>query len=90
MHEWWIEKIEGLKRDARLSDVTLARRLDISPAMLAHVRMGRRALPLHARLRLLDALGRGEADAAQAILHAHIDSACVRLLQYLKSAPDYR
>jgi hypothetical protein len=57
MHEWWIEKIEGLKRDSRLSDVTLARRLDISPAMLAHVRMGRRALPLHARLRLLDALG---------------------------------
>lgn len=57
MHEWWIEKIEGLKRASRLSDVTLARRLDISPAMLAHVRMGRRALPLHARLRLLDALG---------------------------------
>ena len=57
MNEWWITKLEGLKRQSRLSDVTLAKRLDISPAMLAHVRMGRRALPLQARLRLLDALG---------------------------------
>lgn len=46
--------------------------------------------PYEDHVRLLDALGRGEADAAQAILHAHIDSACMRLLHYLKSAPDYR
>lgn len=57
MDEWWIQRIEGLKRQSKLSDVALAKRLDISPAMLAHVRGGRRALPLQARLRLLDALG---------------------------------
>lgn len=57
MSDWWIAKIDGFKRQSRLSDVALARRLDLSPAMLAHVRVGRRALPLQARLRLLDALG---------------------------------
>ncbi|MDC8785996.1 helix-turn-helix domain-containing protein [Roseateles koreensis] len=57
MDDWWIQRIEGLKQQAKLSDVALAKRLDISPAMLAHVRVGRRALPLQARLRLLDALG---------------------------------
>lgn len=57
MDDWWVQKIEGLKQQAKLSDVALAKRLDISPAMLAHVRVGRRALPLQARLRLLDALG---------------------------------
>lgn len=57
MSDWWQEKIDVVKRQSRLSDVALAKRLDISPAMLAHVRVGRRALPLQARLRLLDALG---------------------------------
>lgn len=57
MEEWWIQKIELLKRNSGLSDVTLAKRLDISPAMLAHVRVGRRSPPLQARIRLLDALG---------------------------------
>lgn len=57
MDDWWIHRIEGLKKESEVSDVGLAKRLDISPAMLAHVRMGRRALPLHARIRLLDALG---------------------------------
>lgn len=57
MSDWWVQKIDGVKRESRLSDVALARRLDISPAMLAHVKMGRRVLPLHARLRLLDAIG---------------------------------
>ena len=57
MDEWWIQKIAVLKRQSGLSDVALAKRLDISPAMLAHIRVARRALPLQARLRLLDALG---------------------------------
>ena len=57
MDDWWVRRIEEYKGRARLSDVALAKRLDISPAMLAHVRMGRRALPLQGRLRLLDALG---------------------------------
>lgn len=57
MSEWWIQRVDALKRQSRLSDVALAKRLDISPAMLAHVRSGRRALPLQGRLRLLDALG---------------------------------
>ena len=57
MDEWWIQKIESIKRQRRFSDVALAKRLDISPAMLAHVRSGRRAIPLHARIRLLHALG---------------------------------
>lgn len=57
MSEWWIQRLEELKRQTRLSDVALAKRLDISPAMLAHVRSGRRALPLQGRVRLLDALG---------------------------------
>lgn len=57
MDEWWIQKIERYKQQSKLSDVALAKRLDISPAMLAHVRVGRRALPIQARLRLLDALG---------------------------------
>lgn len=57
MNDWWVRQIEEYKGRARLTDVALAKRLDISPAMLAHVRMGRRALPLQGRLRLLDALG---------------------------------
>lgn len=57
MDEWWIQKIERYKQQSKLSDVALAKRLDISPAMLAHVRVGRRVLPIQARLRLLDALG---------------------------------
>ena len=57
MDDWWIQKIESFKQLSRLTDVTVAKRLDISPAMLAHVRSGRRALPLQARMRLLDALG---------------------------------
>ena len=57
MSDWWTKNIDVFKRRSRLSDVALAKRLDISPAMLAHVRVGRRALPLQARLRLLDAMG---------------------------------
>ena len=57
MNDWWVKHIDVFKRRSRLSDVALAKRLDISPAMLAHVRVGRRTLPLQARLRLLDAIG---------------------------------
>jgi len=57
MDEWWIQKIERYKQQSKLSDVALSKRLDISPAMLAHVRFGRRVLPIQARLRLLHALG---------------------------------
>ena len=57
MDDWWLEKIEELKRQMQLSDVALSRRLEISPAMLTHFRMGRRQLPLHARICLLDTLG---------------------------------
>jgi hypothetical protein len=57
MNDWWIRQIEEYKQKSRLSDVAVSKRLDISPAMLAHVRMGRRSLPMQGRLRLLDALG---------------------------------
>lgn len=57
MNEWWSAKIESIKYERSCSDVALAKRLDISPAMLAHVRVGRRALPLQARIRLLHELG---------------------------------
>jgi len=57
MDEWWIRQLEDFRQRSKLTDVAIAKRLDISPAMLAHVRMGRRALPIHGRVRLLDALG---------------------------------
>jgi hypothetical protein len=57
MDEWWIRQIEDFRQRSKMTDVALAKRLDISASMLAHVRLGRRALPLHGRLRLLDALG---------------------------------
>lgn len=57
MHEWWMEKIAAHKQGLALSEVKLAKGLDISPAMMQHVRAGRRDLPLQARIRLLHALG---------------------------------
>ena len=57
MDDWWIQQLDRFRRESQLSDVAVAKRLDISPAMLAHVRTGRRLLPLQARIRLLDALG---------------------------------
>jgi DNA-binding GntR family transcriptional regulator len=39
--------------------------------------------PHEDHVRLLDALAKGDAARAHTLLHAHIDSACVRLLQYL-------
>lgn len=57
MSNWWIEKLDEFKEKSRLSDVAVAKRLDISAAMLAHARAGRRELPLQGKLRLLDALG---------------------------------
>lgn len=39
--------------------------------------------PYEDHIRLLDAVRSGDAVLAQTILHEHIDSACVRLLQYL-------
>lgn len=54
---WWIARVDDLKQKMDWSDARLARRLQISPAMLAHVRAGRRPLTLPARVRLLDALG---------------------------------
>lgn len=56
MNDWWVLQLEGLRQREKCTDVALAKRLDISPAMLAHVRMGRRDLPIHGRLRLLHAL----------------------------------
>lgn len=57
MREWWMEKIEAHKQGLALSDVKLAKRLDISPAMMGHVRAGTRDLPLQARIRLLHEMG---------------------------------
>lgn len=54
---WWNARIDDLKQKMDWSDARVARRLQISPAMLAHVRAGRRPLTLPARVRLLDALG---------------------------------
>lgn len=56
MTDWWRQRIDVFKQQSNLTDVGVAKRLDISPAMLSHVRDGRRALPIHARLRLLHAL----------------------------------
>lgn len=49
--------MDELKAKLELTDVALSRRVEISPAMLAHVRAGRRPLPPASRIRLLDALG---------------------------------
>ena len=57
MSNWWIKKLDDYKEKSKLSDVAVAKRLDISAAMLAHARAGRRELPLQGKLRLLDALG---------------------------------
>jgi len=57
MDEWWVEKIEVLKRQRGLNDVAASRLLRTSPASLTHYRMARRLAPLHVRIRLLDELG---------------------------------
>lgn len=57
MEEWWVEKIEELKRQRVLNDVGASHLLHTSPAALTHYRMARRRPPLHVRIRLLDALG---------------------------------
>lgn len=57
MTDWWIKKLDEYKHRSKLTDVAVAKRLDISAAMLAHARAGRRELPLQGKLRLLDALG---------------------------------
>ncbi len=56
-NQWWIARINDLGKKMSWSDARVARRIHISPAMLAHVRAGRRPLTLPARVRLLDALG---------------------------------
>lgn len=56
-NDWWVQRLNELKLRLALSEVGMARRLEISPAMLGHVRAGRRPLPVPARIRLLDALG---------------------------------
>jgi hypothetical protein len=54
----WMDNLDRLKARLKLdSDVALSYAVGVSPAMLAHVRAGRRPLPLPARLRLLDKLG---------------------------------
>jgi len=56
-HEW-LDRLDLLKRRlSRDTEVNLASQVGISPAMLGHVRAGRRPLPLNARIRLLDKLG---------------------------------
>lgn len=56
--EFWNKKLDELRSHANLiSEVKLGLEIGISPAMLAHVRSGRRNLPLPARIRLLDKLG---------------------------------
>ncbi len=56
--EEWLARLDQLKIRLGIdSDVVLASTVGISPAMLAHVRAGRRPLPLPARVRLLDKLG---------------------------------
>jgi hypothetical protein len=56
--EEWLGRLDQLKKRFGInSDVVLASTVGISPAMLAHVRAGRRPLPLPARIRLLDKLG---------------------------------
>jgi len=57
MDEWWVEKIEVLKRQRKLNDVAASHLLHISPATLTHYRMARRHISLHVRIRLLDELG---------------------------------
>jgi hypothetical protein len=57
MDEWWVEKIEVLKRQRNLNDVAVSRLLHTSPASLTHYRMARRRTPLHVRIRLLNELG---------------------------------
>ena len=42
--------------------------------------------PYEDHVRLLEALAKGDAARAHTLLHAHIDSACVRLLHYLGTA----
>jgi hypothetical protein len=57
-NEEWLRRLDRLKNRLGIdSDVVLASTVGISPAMLAHVRAGRRPLPLPARIRLLDKLG---------------------------------
>lgn len=56
----WLTRLDELKERLGISsDVVLATSIGISPAMLAHVRAGRRPLPLLARIRLLDRLNYG-------------------------------
>lgn len=54
----WLARLDQLKeRFGMESEVVLATSVGISPAMLGHVRAGRRPLPLSARIRLVDKLG---------------------------------
>lgn len=54
---WWTGRLDALKAHTQWSDARVARRLQISPAQLSHVRTGHRPLPMPARVRLLHALG---------------------------------
>lgn len=55
---YWNRRLNDLKERFGLeSEVELSSAVGISPAMLGHVRSGRRSLPVPARARLLDKLG---------------------------------
>lgn len=55
--DFWNARLDLLKTKMGWTDVAVARRLEMTPAMLGHVRAGRRLLPTAAKFRLLDALG---------------------------------
>lgn len=57
-YDYWNRQLDNLKRSSQLStEVELSLLIGLSPAMLAHVRTGRRPLPFPAKAKLLDRLG---------------------------------
>lgn len=56
--DYWNRQLDSLKESSSLSsEVELSLVIGLSPAMLAHVRSGRRPLPFPAKAKLLDRLG---------------------------------
>lgn len=55
--DYWTRQLDQLKAQAAHSEGSLAALIGLSPAMLSHVRAGRRPMPMAARMRLLHHLG---------------------------------